>query len=70
MAYLAYLQQNAKNKIQRCSLLRHQQITQNDVYSKFNDVTNVPVYSRLKQDYKHFFLQATLRMLLIVAFKF
>ena len=25
--------------------------TQNDVYHKINDVTNVPVYSRLKQDY-------------------
>ena len=26
-------------------------VTQNDVYHKINDVTNVPVTSRLKQDY-------------------
>ena len=31
---------------------------------KIKDVTNVPAYSRLKQDYVNFFLQATLRMLL------
>ena len=36
--------------------------TQNDVYHKINDVTNVPVYSRLKQDCINFFLQATLSM--------
>ena len=42
VAYLAYyFQQNAKNKIQRCTLQRHQQITQNDVYSKYNDVINI-----------------------------
>ena len=48
---LSIFQLNAKNKIQLCSLLRHQQITQNVFYSKINDVTNMPAYSRLKQDY-------------------
>ena len=41
----------------------------NDVYHKINDVTNVPVYSRLKQDYKNFFLQATFGLLLKLASK-
>ena len=40
------------------------EITQNDVYHKINDVTNVPVYSRLKQDYMNLFLKATLLMYL------
>ena len=31
----------------------------NDVYNKINDVTNVYAYSRLKQDYINFLLQAT-----------
>ena len=44
-------------------------MTQNDVYHKINDVTNVPVYSRSKQDYMNFFLQATLSMYLKLAFK-
>ena len=44
MAYLACFQQNAKQTARRCSLLHHQYITQNDVYHKINDVTNVPVY--------------------------
>ena len=35
-----------------------------------NDVTKVPVYSRLKQDYINFFLQATFGLLLKLAFKF
>ena len=34
----------------------------NDVYHKINDVTNVPVCSRLKQDFINFFLQGTLPM--------
>ena len=62
MAYLAYFQQNAKNKLQRCSSW-HQQITQNDVYSKIDDVTNLSVYLRFKQDYINFFTQAAARML-------
>ena len=41
----------------------------NDVYHRINDVTNVPVYSRLKQDYINFFLQATLSMYLKLASK-
>ena len=41
----------------------------NDVYHKINDVTNVTVYSRLKQDYINFFLQATLSMYLKLVFK-
>ena len=44
-------------------------MTQNDVYHKINDVTNVHVYSRLKQDYINFFLQATFGLLLKLAFK-
>ena len=39
-------------------------MTQNDVYHKINDVTNVPVCSRLQQDYIKFFLQANLGLLL------
>ena len=46
MTYFACFQQNAKKKTQICSLLHHH---------KINDVTNVPVYSRLKQDYIKFF---------------
>ena len=46
MTYLTCFQQNAKKKTQRCLLLHQQQITQNDVDHKINDVTNVPVYSR------------------------
>ena len=42
-------------------------MTQNDVYHKINDVTNVPVYSRINQDYLNFFLQATLGLLLKLA---
>ena len=30
-------------------------MTEYDVYHKINDVTNVPVYSRMKQDYLIFF---------------
>ena len=45
-------------------------MTQNDVYHKINDVTNVPVYSRLKQDFIKFFLQETLSMYLKLALKF
>ena len=41
----------------------------NDVYHKINNVTNVPVYSRLKQDYINFFQQATLSMYLKLASK-
>ena len=41
----------------------------NDVYHKINDVTNVPVYSRLKQEYTKNFLQATLSMYLKLASK-
>ena len=32
--------------------------------AKINDVTNVPVYSRLKQDYVNVFLQASFGLLL------
>ena len=69
MTYLAYFQQNAKNKILRCSLLLNKKITKNDVYYKINEVTNVPAYSRLKQDCMKLFLQASLRMLLKLASK-
>ena len=41
----------------------------NDVYHKINDVTNVPLYSRLKQDYINFILQATFGLLLKLASK-
>ena len=44
-------------------------MTQNDVYLKINDVTNVHVYSRLKQDYINFFLQAALSLYLKVVSK-
>ena len=44
-------------------------MTQNDVYHKIDDVTNVPVYSRLKQNYINFFLQATFGLLLKLASK-
>ena len=44
-------------------------MTQNDVYHKINDVTNVPIYSRMKQEYLNFFLQATLGLLLNLASK-
>ena len=40
-----------------------------NVYHKINDVTNVPVYSRLKQEHINFFLQATLRLILKLASK-
>ena len=60
MTYLACFQQNARKTTQRCLLLHHQKITQNNVYHAVNDVTNKPVYSRLKQDYIKFYLQATL----------
>ena len=42
----------------------------NDVYHKINDVTNVPVYSRFKQDSIIFFLQATFGLLLNLHLKF
>ena len=64
MTYSACFQQKAKKTKQRCSLLHHQYITQNDVYHKINDVTNVPVYSRLKQDNINLLLQAVLGLLL------
>ena len=51
MTYLACFQKDAKKTTEQCSLLYHQLINQNDVYHKINDVTNVSVYSRLKQDY-------------------
>ena len=44
-------------------------MTQNDVYHKINDVTNVPVYSRLKQDFINVFLQETLSVSLKLASK-
>ena len=69
MAYLTCFQQNAKKKTQRWSLLHQQQINQNDVDHKINDVTNVPVFSSKKQDYIKFFLQATLGLLLRFAAK-
>ena len=69
MAYLACCQLNAKQTTQRCSLLHHQWITQNDVYHEINDVTNVPVYSGLKQNYINFILQATFGLLLKLASK-
>ena len=69
MTYLACIKRIAKKKTHRGSLLHHQQITQNDVYHKINDVTNVPVYSRFKQDYINSFLQATLSMFLKLAAK-
>ena len=70
MTYYACFKQIAKKKkTHRCSLLHHQQIIQNDVYHKIYDVTNVPVYSRLKQDYIYLFLQATLSMNLKLASK-
>ena len=46
MTYLVCLQQNAKKKTQPFSILHNQQITQNAVHHKINDVTNVPVNSR------------------------
>ena len=67
MIYQACFKQSAKKQTQRCSLLYHQTITQNDVYHKINDVTNVPFYSRLKQDFINLFLQATLSMYLKLA---
>ena len=69
MTYLAGFQQNAKKTTQRCSLLHQQWITQNDVYLKIDDVTNVPVYSRFKQDYIDFILQVSFGLLLILASK-
>ena len=69
MAYLACFKQNTKKEDTAMLLLYHQWITQNDVYHKINDVTNVPVYSRLKQDYINFFLQATVHMYLKLASK-
>ena len=54
----------------RCSLLHHQLITQNDVYHRINDVTNVPVYLGLKEDYLNFFLQATSECCLNLHLKF
>ena len=36
----------------------------NDVKDEINDVTTVPVCSKLKQDYIKFFVQATLGLLL------
>ena len=69
MTYLACFQQNAKKTTQQCSLLHNQWITQNDVYHKINDVIKVPVYSRLKQDYLNFILQATFELLLKLASK-
>ena len=44
-------------------------LTQNDVYHKINDVTNVPVYSKLKMVYINFILQATFELLLKLASK-
>ena len=44
-------------------------LSQNEVYHKINDVTNVPVYSRLKQDCINFFLQATSSLHLKLASK-
>ena len=41
----------------------------NDVYYKINDVTNVPVYSKLKQDFMNVFLQANLSMYVKLASK-
>ena len=67
MTYLACFQHNAKKTTQRFSLLHHQKITQNDVYHKINAVTNVPVYSGLKQDYINLFMQATFGLLLKLA---
>ena len=64
ITYLACFQQNANKMTQRCSLLHHQWITQNEVYHEINDVTNVPVCLRLKQAYINFFLQATFGLLL------
>ena len=69
MTYLTGFKQNAKKKTPRSSLLHHQEITQNDVYHKINDVTNVPVSSRLKQDFINFFMQETLSMYLKAASK-
>ena len=69
MTYLAGFQQNAKKTTQQCSLLHHQWITQNDVYLKIDDVTNVPVYSRFKQDYIDFILQVSSGLLLNLASK-
>ena len=45
------------------------QITQNGIYHKIIDVTNMPVYSRLKQDYINFLLNANLLMYLKLASK-
>ena len=61
MTYLTF-QQRAKKTTQGCLLLHRQYITQNDIYHKINDVTNVPVYSRLKYDYFNFILQATFKL--------
>ena len=70
MTYLECFQQTTKKTTQGCSLLHHQSITQNDDDHKLHDVTNVPVYSRLKQEYIIFFLQATLGLFLNLYLKF
>ena len=44
-------------------------ITQNDVYLKINDVTNVPVCTRMNYEFINFFLQATLSTYLELASK-
>ena len=69
MTYKACFKQNTKKKTQQRSLLHHTDITQYDVYHKIDDVTNVPVYSRLKRDFINFFLQGTLSMYVQVASK-
>ena len=40
-------------------LITHTELLLQIIDYKINDVTNVPAYSRLKQDYVNFFLQAT-----------
>ena len=51
MAYLACFKQNRKIKDTAMFIIASPVDNKNDVYHKINDVTNVPVYSRLKQDY-------------------
>ena len=57
MTYLAYFQEKFKEKDTAMFIFtsQHAQVDySNNVYNNINDVTNVPVYSRLKQDYINF----------------
>ena len=51
VTYLAYFQQNAKKRYSNVHYYITSRLLKNDAYYKINDVTNLPVYSILKQDY-------------------